>query len=100
MGELDEAALERLIGAGCSACGGTTLTFETYVDGVIPFLGGEPVGRVTWAYDGEKFVDGVYAVTCAGCRGRLFGSDLCPRCHAPGGLARALASPNRWPAPA
>ena len=66
MGELDEAALDRLIAAGCSDCGGTTLTFETYVDGVIPFLGGEPVGRVTWAYDGEKFVDGVYAVTCAG----------------------------------
>ncbi len=100
MGELDETALDRLIGAGCSACGGTTLTFETYVDGVIPFLGGEPVGRVTWAYDGEKFVDGVYAVTCAGCRQRLFGSELCPRCHAPGGLARALATPNRWPVPA
>jgi hypothetical protein len=100
MGELDETALDRLIGAGCSACGGTTLTFEAYVDGVIPFLGGEPVGRVTWVYDGEKFVDGVYAVTCAGCRKRLFDSELCPRCHAPGGLARALATPNQWPVPA
>jgi hypothetical protein len=100
MGELDETALDRLIGAGCSGCGGTTLMFETYVDGVIPFLGGEPVGRVTWAYDGEKFVDGVYAVTCAACRKHLFTSELCPRCHAPGGLARALATPNQWPVPA
>jgi hypothetical protein len=100
MGELDETALDRLIAAGCAGCGGTTLIFETYVDGVIPFLGGEPVGRVTWAYDGEKFLDGVYAVTCAGCRRQLFGSALCPRCHASAGLARALARPNRWPVPA
>jgi len=100
MGQLDEAALDRLVAAGCGACGGTTLTFETYVDGLIPFLGGEPVGRVTWAYDGEKFLDGVYAVTCAGCRQRLFDSDLCPRCHAPGGLARALGRPNQWAVPA
>jgi hypothetical protein len=24
---------------------------------------------------------------------------VCPRCHAPDGLARALATPNRWPVP-
>jgi hypothetical protein len=99
MGELDETALDRFIAAGCSACGGTTLTFETYVDGTIPFLGGEPVGRVSWAYDGEKFVDGVYAIACAECGHRFFAADGCPRCHAPGGLARALATPNGWPVP-
>ena len=23
-------------------------------------MGGEPVGSITWVYDGEKFVDGVF----------------------------------------
>ncbi|HVY38333.1 MAG TPA: hypothetical protein VHM31_10360 [Polyangia bacterium] len=93
MGLLDEAGLDRLIAAGC-ACGSQTLLFRTYVDGVFPFVAGEPVGRVTWAYDGEKFVDGVYDVSCAACSTRLFSADVCPRCHAPGGLARALETPN------
>src|SRR5580698_6639360 len=89
MGLLDETGLEQLVGAGCRACGSTKLVFHTYVDGVIPFMAAEPVGRVTWIYDGEKFVDGVYAVACAACGKRAFEADLCPRCHAPGGLARA-----------
>ena len=59
MGLLDEPGLDRLIAAGC-ACGSQTLLFRTYVDGVFPFVAAEPVGRVTWAYDGERFVDGVY----------------------------------------
>ena len=63
-------------------------------------MGGEPVGRMTWVYDGEKFVDGVYEVACAACKEMVFAADVCPRCHAPGGLARALATPNRWPVPA
>lgn len=93
MGLLDEPGLDRLIAAGC-ACGGQTLLFRTYVDGVFPFVAGEPVGRVTWAYDGEKFVDGVFEVACAACGVRLFSADVCPRCHASGGLARALGTPN------
>jgi RNA polymerase subunit RPABC4/transcription elongation factor Spt4 len=100
MGLLDETGLEQLVGAGCRACGSTKLVFHTYVDGVIPFMAAEPVGRVTWIYDGEKFVDGVYAVACAACGKRAFEADLCPRCHAPGGLARALDTPNGWPVPA
>ena len=68
-----------------------TLAFATYVDGLLPIMGGEPVGRLTWVYDGEKFVDGVYEVACAACKEVLFAADVCPRCHAPGGLARALA---------
>jgi hypothetical protein len=28
-----------------------------------------------------------------------FASDECPRCHAPGGLARALETPNAWSVP-
>lgn len=98
MGLLDEPGLDRLIAAGC-ACGSQTLLFRTYVDGVFPFVAGEPVGRVTWAYDGEKFVDGVYDVSCAACGAHLFSADVCPRCHAPGGLARALETPNGLPVP-
>ena len=100
MGLLDEPALERLVSAGCSACGGAKLTFRTYVDGALPLMGGEPVGRLAWVYDGEKFVDGVYEVACAGCKQVIFAADVCPRCHAPGGLARALTTANRWPVPA
>ena len=62
-------------------------------------MGGEPVGRVTWVYDGEKFVDGVYQVTCAACHQTVFAADVCPRCHEPGGLERALHTPNDWPVP-
>ena len=100
MGLLDEAGLDRLVNAGCAACGGRKLIFRTYVDGAFPFLAAEPVGRPTWAYDGEKFVDGVYAADCAGCGAALFAADVCPRCHAPGGLATALATENGWPVPA
>jgi len=100
MGLLDEAALERLIGAGCPACGDAKLAFRTYVDGALPLMGGEPVRRLVWVYDGEKFVDGVFEVACAACKHEIFQAEVCPRCHAPGGLARALATANRWPVPA
>ncbi len=99
MGLLDEPGLERLVTAGCAACGARKLVFLTMVDGSLPLMGGEPVGRITWAYDGEKFVDGVYRITCADCQHVVFEADVCPRCHAPGGLARALDSANRWPVP-
>src|SRR5438552_10116584 len=99
MGLLDEPGLDRLLDAGCAKCGGRTLTFTTYVDGLLPIMGGEPVGRLTWVYDGEKFVDGVYEVACAACKAVVFAADVCPRCNAAGGLGRALESPNRWPVP-
>jgi hypothetical protein len=100
MGLLDEPGLERLVGAGCLRCSSFKLAFRTYVDGRLPIMGGEPIGRVAWVYDGEKFIDGVYQVSCADCQHPIFASDACPRCHAPGGLARALETPNRWPVPA
>ena len=99
MGLLDEPGLDRLIEAGCPKCGGRELTFRAYVDGLLPILGGEPIGRLTWVYDGEKFVDGVYQVSCGACAELVYGAEVCPRCHAPGGLARALETPNRWPVP-
>ena len=100
MGLLDEPGLERLLAAGCPGCGSSRLTFDTYVDGRMPIMGGEPVGRITWVYDGEKFVDGVYDVRCADCQRPVFAADECPRCHAADGLARALKTPNGWPVPA
>ena len=71
MGLLDEPALERLIATGCAACGAHKLVFSTMVDGSLPLMGGEPVGRITWIYDGEKFIDGVYHVGCAECQQEL-----------------------------
>jgi hypothetical protein len=100
MGLLTEAGLDELIAAGCSACSGKKLSFRSYIDGRVPLLAGEPVGAITWVYDGEKFVDGVFEVSCADCKHVVFSADVCPRCHAAGGLATALASTNRWPVPA
>jgi hypothetical protein len=100
MGLLDEPGLDRLAANGCSGCGAKKLSFRSYLDGVLPLMGGEPVGRLGWAYDGEKFVDGVFEVACAACGKVLFAADVCPRCHAPGGLALALAAVNGWPVPA
>ena len=64
------------------------------------WIGGEPVGALTWVYDGEKFVDGVFEVACADCQHALFSDDGCPRCHAAGALPAVLAAHNRWPVPA
>jgi hypothetical protein len=99
VGILDEAGLEELVAAGCAKCGSGRLRFGAYVDGLLPIQAGEPVGKMTWVYDGEKFVDGVFEVGCLDCNAELFTADVCPRCHAPGGLAIALASANRWPVP-
>jgi hypothetical protein len=93
------AELDRLVLTGCAASGSHKVTFQAYVDGAVPVVDGEPVGRASWIYDGEKFVDGVYTVKCAGCGSELFAADVCPRCHAPGGLATALTTPNQWPVP-
>jgi RNA polymerase subunit RPABC4/transcription elongation factor Spt4 len=100
MGALDEPGLERLVAVGCPACGARKLAFETYVDGLLAIAGAEPVARVTWVYDGEKFVDGVYRVACAECKQVLFEASACPRCHTEGGLGTALGTPNQWPVPA
>jgi hypothetical protein len=98
VGELTERGLDEVIARGC-ACGSDRLVFRSYVDARLPLAGGEPVGAITWAYDGEKFVDGVYEISCAACAAVVFSSLVCPRCHAAGGLSAALATPNRWPVP-
>jgi hypothetical protein len=99
MGLLDEPGLDRLVQAGCTACSSHKLMFRTYVDGLLPIMGGEPVGRVVWVYDGEKFVDGVFEVRCADCKQELFSAGVCPRCNAPGKLTHALETENTWPVP-
>lgn len=99
MGLLDEAGLQRLTQGGC-ACGSVRRVFGSFVDGMQPLQGGEPVGAVKWIYDGERFTDGVFEVGCADCNASLFNESLCPRCHAEGGLARALERTNAWPVPA
>src|SRR5687767_3721061 len=99
MGALTERALDELIARGCSACGARKLTFRSYLDGRLPLVGGEPVGAIIWVYDGEKFVDGVFEVTCAACTQVQLADDRCPRCHAGAALPAILATPNRWAVP-
>jgi hypothetical protein len=99
MGQLTEASFLALVESGCSDCGSKRLVFQSYVDGTQRLLGGEPDGRITWAYKGETFIDGVFEVGCANCKKALFSSPDCPRCHAPEGLAKALGSENAFPAP-
>ena len=101
MGLLDEPAFERLVGAGCDKCGSLKLGFRSYVDGLLPVMAAEPIGPIKWVYDGEKFIDGAYAITCASptCRHAIFATADCPRCHATGGLARALADTTRLVVP-
>jgi hypothetical protein len=98
MGLVTKEKLDELIAAGC-ACGSKRLTFSTYVDARLPLMQGEPVGKLTWAYDGEAFCDGIYEVRCATCAASLFSSDVCPRCHAEGGLEKALNAENAYDVP-
>ena len=99
VGALSETDLEQLIARGCTGCGSDRLAFRSYVDLMRPLAAGEPVGSTSWVYDGEKFVDGVFAVSCAACKRALFADDCCPRCNAAGALPTILATENRWPVP-
>lgn len=97
MGVLTETGLDNVVRAGCPACGPGVLTFRAFLDGRQTLLQGEPVGKLVWVYDGEKFVDGVFEITCAACERVILQSDLCPRCHSEGGLQRALTRENGYP---
>jgi hypothetical protein len=99
MGMLTVDHLEKLLSVGCSECAGTSLRFRAYVDAGVPMMAAEPVGKLYWAYNGEKFVDGVFEIACATCSNVVFASLACPRCHAAGGLATALDLENDYPAP-
>ncbi len=99
MGALTEAGLNDLVSQGCTACKSKRFLFRALVDGRLPLMAGEPVGAITWIYDGEKFVDGVFQVSCHACQELVFSSDVCPRCNAPGALPKVLSTCNRWQVP-
>ena len=99
MGQLDEDRFDALVHAGCPACRGATLEIRSFIDRQLDLMLGEPNNDGRWVHDGEKFVDGTYRIACASCRHIAFTDDRCPRCHAPGGLDRALADTTRLVVP-
>src|SRR5690349_16941323 len=99
MGQLDQASFDRAVRGGCPACGGAALEIRSFLDRSVAVMAAEPNDAGRWAHDGEQFVDGTYRVACAACAHAVFESADCPRCHAPGGLARALGEPSRLTVP-
>ncbi len=91
--------LEALIAAGCPRCRSTRLAFRAYVEGKVPLLAGEPVGRIAWAYKGEDFCEGVFEVTCVACKAVVFEDDACPSCRRPGALESVLETENAFDVP-
>lgn len=98
MGALSQARFEELVNAGCT-CGGRLLEIRSYIDRSLVVMAAEPNNEGKWAHDGEKFVDGTYRIACVACSKVVFESDMCPRCNAPGGLARALGETSRLAVP-
>src|SRR5438552_3440298 len=98
MGHLDEPSFARAI-SKCEKCGGIGFEISSYLDRHLSIMLGDPNGDGKWAYDGEKFIDGVYRVKCIGCNADAFSSPDCPRCHAPNALEAALASQSKLTAP-
>lgn len=99
MGQLDEARFEALIGAGCTACGAKVLELRTFLDRRLLLMLADPNDAGRWVHDGEKFVDGVYRIACTQCSAVMFEHPACPRCHAEGGLAKALSETSRLAIP-
>jgi len=99
MGQLDETRFDAAVQPGCPACGGTTLDIRSFIDRKLSIMLGDPNNDGRWVHDGEKFVDGTYQITCASCAHVVFAGVDCPRCHAEGGLARALADGSRLAVP-
>jgi hypothetical protein len=99
MGALDQAEFERVINAGCTACGHPTLEISSFIDRSIVVMLGDPNNDGRWVHDGEKFVDGTYKMTCASCAHTVFSSEVCPRCNAEDALPRALEAESRLRVP-
>jgi hypothetical protein len=96
---LSEEAFTALVDAGCLTCNGKRLTVEAYVAQKLPLLGGEVFGSPSWGYKGEDLVRGTYRIACDDCKNELFTATECPRCHAAGGIERALENENAFPLP-
>jgi hypothetical protein len=99
MGQLDEARFEAAIRDGCSACRAAVMEIRSFIDRRLLMMLADPNDAGRWVHDGEKFVDGIYRIACASCAHVVYASDDCPRCHAAGGLARALGEPSRLVVP-
>src|SRR5688572_24291067 len=99
MGQLDQPAFERMMKAGCTKCGHPTLVISSFIDRSLVVMAATPNDAGRWAHDGEKFVDGTYHVTCASCSHVVFDHADCPRCHATGGLAKALGETSKLVVP-
>jgi hypothetical protein len=99
MGALSQDRFDELVRAGCTVCGGRALEIRSYLDKSLVVMAAEPNNEGRWAHDGEKFVDGTYRIACATCAAVAFESDVCPRCNAAGGLAKALADTSRLTVP-
>ena len=97
MGRLDEPAFAAAL-QPCS-CGSTRHELHSIIDQYQPVMLADPAGPPRWIHDGEKFVDGTYRITCLGCKRVVFQDADCPRCHAPGGLARAIEDTARTQVP-
>lgn len=98
MGHLDETAFTAAI-AGCAACGAKSFEIASYLDRQVSVMLGEANDDGRWTHDGEKFIDGVYRVTCLGCGRDAYASPDCPRCHRAGGLADIVDVPSRLAVP-
>jgi hypothetical protein len=98
VGQLDEPKFEATIQTGCT-CGSRVMEIHSYIDRTVHLMLADPNDAGKWAHDGEKFVDGVYRIACASCARVMFESADCPRCHAEGALAKALAEMSRLAVP-
>jgi hypothetical protein len=98
MGHLDEAGFARTI-AACEKCGGRSFEITSYLDRHLSVMLGDANGDGKWAYDGEKFIDGVFRVRCVACNAESFSSPDCPRCHAKDRLAAALEASSKLVVP-
>jgi RNA polymerase subunit RPABC4/transcription elongation factor Spt4 len=99
MGQLGEIQFDAAVRPGCPACGATALDICSFIDRRLDVMLGEPNDDGRWVHDGEKFVDGTYRIACASCEHVVFSDTACPRCHASGGLARALGDASRLTVP-
>lgn len=99
MGQLDERTFEAAVAGGCPACKAPTLMIRSFIDRRVLLMLADPNDAGRFVHDGEKFVDGTYSIACASCAHVVFASDICPRCNAAGGLAKALGDVSRLPIP-
>jgi hypothetical protein len=98
MGHLDEKGFERAI-AGCTKCDYKAFEVSSYIDRQVTVMLAESNDDGRWAHDGEKFIDGVFAIRCIKCQTKAFESDDCPRCHRTDGLADAIGVEPRIKVP-